>query len=272
MIIVFKCMGTQRVGLCSGRIHVDCDEKGRFIKQPTNVWKIRMAFIIAGCWMFLCCTALIGPGLQSIKNTSVSILKLNQNTNDVATQGMLILDQVQRAKWNIDELDVQSLLTCPKSKSVIKIDAKFDQLEEVIQEVDFEEIRQHIDIVMNGNMLIEAAVNVVEEYDWIIKMFTLVLGVLTFFMIFASCSAWSGMYRYLFALTDMMDLFILPLFVLAIMCCWIVSSALAFAGISNAGKFAILSTKKIDFLYPMISLSSQISVQEIHSNTVWLER
>lgn len=245
LIITFKCMGPQRVGLCAGRIHVDCDEKGRFIKQPTNVWKIRVAFIIAGCWMFLCLTALIGPGLQSIKNTSVSIRKLNQNTNDVATQGMLILDQVQRAKWNIDELDVQSLpmmvkKTCPKSKSVIKIDAKFDQLEEVIQEVDIEEIRQHIDIVMNGNMLIETAVNFVEEYDWIIKMFTLVLGVLTFFMIFASFSAWSDMYRYLSVLTAMMNLFILPLFVLAIMCCWIVSSALAVAGISNAGTFAII--------------------------------
>lgn len=235
VIVALGCMGKQRVGLCAGRMRVDCNEKGRFIHTPAYVWKIRVTFIISGCWMILFCTALVGPGLESIKTTSVSIRKLNRNVNDVVTQGMLILDQSQHVKWNINKLDVQSLLrTCLESKSVMRIIGKFDQLDEVIRKVDFEGIRQQIDVIMDGTDYIDTAVNVVGEYDWIVKMFSLFLGVLTFFLIFAACSAWSDTYQYLTALTCMLGIFILPTFLFVIMCCWIVSSALAFASISNA--------------------------------------
>jgi hypothetical protein len=45
------------------------------------------------------------------------------------------------------------------------------------------------------------------------------------------------MYRYLSALRCMLELFILPTFAIAIICCWIATSALAFASIFNSGKF-----------------------------------
>jgi hypothetical protein len=245
-------MGKRRVGLCAGRMRVQCDEKGQF-RPPSYAWKLRLSFIIFGCWLILFCMALAGPGLTSIKTTSVSIRKLNRDVNVLATQALLILESVKRVKWNIDEFDVPFVRvveeSCPhlensrfisneSLRSSIKgLEKEFNQLKEEIQYIDSEGIRQHIDFIMDGTEHIESAVTTVEENDWIARLFALVLGGLTVFMIFAACYEWSGRCQYLFALTCMLKLFILPTFVIAIACCWIATSALAFASIFNSGKF-----------------------------------
>ena len=240
------------MGLCAGRMRVDCDEKGHF-RPPSIAWKLRLTFIIFGCWLILFCMALAGPGLASIKTTSVSVRKLNRDVNDLTTQGILILESVKRVKWNIDEFDVPLLRlakeACPNLennrfisdeslRSSIKVlEKEFNQLKEEIKYIDSEGIRQHIDFIMDGAEHIESAVSTFEENDWIVRMFALFLGGLTVFMITAAFSAWNGMYRYLSALRCMLELFILPTFAIAIICCWIATSALAFASIFNSGKF-----------------------------------
>ncbi|KAL3804269.1 hypothetical protein ACHAW5_005867 [Stephanodiscus triporus] len=246
VIITCKCMGKRRVGLCAGRVLVKCDEKGQF-RPPPYVWKLRCTFILFGCCMFGLCMTLVGPGLASIKTTSVTIRKLSRDVDDLMTQGLVILDSVERVKRNIDGLDVQSMLkageACPTLKdmneilsasSIQDIDEKFDRLKEQIQNTDLEKIRQHIDLIMDGTEHIETAATTFEENDWIVKMFVLFLGVLVFFMIFAACSAWSGRCQSLSALTCTSEFIFLPTFVLAIVCCWIATSALAFVSISNA--------------------------------------
>jgi hypothetical protein len=246
-------MGKQRVGLCAGRMRVECDEKGRF-NMPSYAWKLRFTCIIMGGWIILFCLALVGPGLASVKTTSISIRKLNREVNDLTTQGMLILDSVERVKWNIDKLDVQSILmveaACPNLanntfisdeslKSLIKaLEKEFNRLTAQFKYMDLEEIRQHIDSILDGTERIEIAVTTFEENDWIVRMFALVIGGLTVFMTLAAFSACSGIciYRYLAALTCMLQMLIFPTFVLAIICCWIATSALAFASIFNSGK------------------------------------
>jgi hypothetical protein len=110
--------------------------------------------------------------------------------------------------------------------SVQGIDEDFDHLKEQIHKIDSEGIRQAIDFIMDGTEDIETAVTNIEEKDWILRMFLLVLSLMTCFMIFAACYEWSGRCHCLSA----------PTFAIAIICCWIATSALAFASISNAGK------------------------------------
>jgi hypothetical protein len=206
--------------------------------------------------MCVLCTTLAGPGLASTKTTSNSIRKLSRDVNDLIAQGMLILDSVERVKWGIDKLDVQSILmvgeACPNSTymsgilsvSTIKgIDEDFDRVKLQIQNIDLEGIRRYIDFVVDGTDHAEIAVTTFEENDWIVKMFLLVLGGLTLFTILGACSSWSGVYRYIPALTCMLDTFILPTFVLANICCWVAASALVFASIFNSGKCANIETK-----------------------------
>lgn len=202
--------------------------------------------------MILLLSALVGPGLQSIETTSMSTRKLNRDVKDLITQGLLIMDQVKRVKWNIGALDVESILkveeACPNlnnnafisnkslRSSIRGLDREFDQLKDYLEHTDLEGIRQQVDYIMDGTDAIETSVIVVEKNDWMIRMFALVTCVLVFFMIFAACSSFSGRCRHLPALSCMAELFVLPVFVFAIVGSWFATSVLVFAGVSNAGK------------------------------------
>jgi len=248
-VMTCKCMGKRRVGLCAGRARVVSDDKGQF-RPPNYLWTLRCSFVVLGCFMILLAMMLVGPGLSSVENTSVSIRKLNRDVKDLITQGLLIMDSVKRVRWNMDSLDVQATLqvdkACPnldnntfisdkKMRSSIRgLKRDFDDLKDYLQESDFEGIRQHIDHILDGTEYIDSAVSVVERNDWTVRMFALVLNVLVFFMIFAACAALSGRCHYLPALRWMAELLILPLFVILVVASWLATSVLAIGSISNA--------------------------------------
>ena len=163
------------------------------------------------------------------------------------------MDQVKRVKWNIDDMDVDSILqvekACPNlennaflsnkslQSSIRGIDEEFAQLKEFLDETDLEGVRSQIDRVIDGTEYVDSAVFMVEKNDWGVRMFAMILSGLTFFMIFASFTTLlCGPCRRLPALKCMTELFILPNFVLAIVISWLVTAALAFASISNAGE------------------------------------
>lgn len=250
-ILTCKCMGRQRVGgLCAGRLRITADSKGKF-RTPPYLWALRCTFMAFGCCMMLLCVALVGPGLSSLGATSVSTRKINRDIKDMITQGLLIMDSVKRVRWNIEKLDVESILNvegaCPNLEkntfvtdrtfrsSVEGMSREFDQLEEYIDGNNLEGMREQIDRILDGADYIDDAVTTFEKNDWTVRMFALVLSVLAFFLTFASCTALGGKCS-LPALTCMSELFILPLFVLAVMCSWFGTAALAFASITNAGE------------------------------------
>jgi hypothetical protein len=234
-------MGTQRAGLCAGRMYVDCDEKGQFIKRPAYVWKIRVAFIFFGLFMLYLCLALAGPGLISIKKMSSSMLSLIYDADRLITRGLQIMDSTESAKAGIDDgMDMLSMLsidkTFPIPEAIVRIATEFDQFQRQLQIINFKEIRKQLYFTMD---LLEQIVRMLirfEENDWIIRMFALVMGVLTFFMIIQSFLAWSGGCQYLSKLKVSSEYIVLPLFILGIAFCWIVTAAIAFTGVINAGK------------------------------------
>ena len=238
LLIAFKCMGTQRVGLCAGRMYVECDEKGNFIKRPTYVWKIRVIFIFFGLCMLYLCIALAGPGLISIKKTSSSMRRLIFDTDRLIARGLEIMTSAESAKLGINNgLDKLSMLSIDKTFPIPEV---IVNMARQLQNINFEEIRKQLYVTMDGFEQIGKILIRFEENDWIIRMFALVMGVLTFFMIIQSCLAWNGGWRYLSKLRVTSEYIILPLFTVGIACCWIVTAALAFAGIINAGKFKLL--------------------------------
>ena len=238
MIIVFKCMGTQRVGLCAGRMYVDCDEKGQFIKRPTYLRKIRVIFIFFGLCMLYLCIALAGPGLASITNTSSSMRRLIFDTDRLIARGLEIMTSAESAKLGINNgLDILSMLSIDKTFPIPEV---IVNMARQLQNINFGEIRKQLYVTMDGFEQIEKILIRFEENDWIVKMVILFFGVITFFMIIQSCLAWNGECRYLSKLRVTSEYIILPLFSVGIACCWIATAALAFAGIINAGKFKLL--------------------------------
>jgi hypothetical protein len=196
--------------------------------------------------MLLLCRALVGPGLSSIDYTVDSVRNLNRDVKDLTTQGLLIVDSVKRVKWNIEELDLDSILrldgACPNFKNktftsdMKGLEQEFDQLRQFIQNSDVDGVKEQLDVVMNGTDTIDRGVMTVEENDWIVKLFALVLSGLTIFMLLAACITLSGRCQFLRALKCMSELVILPMFVLAIIGTWIAITGLAFVNIPNAGE------------------------------------
>ena len=273
-ILTCKCMGKRRVSFfAGGRFRViqqqsqsssannkhkkkKKQKKSSSFKPPSYIWQLRCTFMILGCIMILLCVALVGPGLHSITQVSYNTRKLNRNVKDIITQGLLIMDQVNNVKSNLFDdgtIDVQSILrieeSCPNIKnntfisnkslrtSIAGIENEFDNLKVYLQQSDFEGVRTHVNYLIDGTDAIETAIITVERNDWMVRMFAMILSVLSFFMIFAACGAFTvSKCLYLPAMGCMLEVFILPVFILGIVCSWLVTSVLAFASISNAGK------------------------------------
>ncbi len=238
-------MGKHQVGMFAGRVRVESDEKGPF-RPPTFLWKLRCTFVLFGACMLLLCRALVGPGLSSIDYTVDSVRNLNRDVQDLSSQGLLIVDSVKRVKWNIDEVDIDSILrldkACPNFKNntftsnIEQLDKEFIQLRLFVEKIDVDIVKQQFDVIMNGTDSVDRAVTKVEENDWTVKFFALFLSGLTIFMILAACITLTGRCQRLRALKCMSELIILPMFVLTIIGSWVAISGLAFATIPIAGE------------------------------------
>ena len=245
-------MGKHRVGLCAGSVQVATarSELGSF-RLPPYVWKLRCTFIIIGLCMILLCAALAGPGMTNMTKTSQSIRDSNMYVQDLIADGLVILDSVESVKRNVEPLDVSSMMNikaaCPRfetnlflpvnslQSTITAADGKFNELRQVLQLSDFDAMYQIVDDIWTATEHIDTATTIFEEHDWIVKLFVLFLGGLTFFMILRTVVSLSCRHKFR-PLSALTELFILPLFVEATIIIWIATSAIASVSIPNAGK------------------------------------
>lgn len=249
IIIAFACMGKARVGFLAGRVRVTSDQQGDFY-IPRHLSKLRILFILLGVGVILCNVAIIGPGLSAIEDATLSTRKLTRDVDDLATQGLLIMDGVSNAERNINELNVEALLkledACPNLKgntfvndkqlksSIASLEKAFNNLEDYVDGSEFEDIRESIDMIMDGTSNVEALVTEVEMNHWVLKMFVLFLDVLVIFMILSTLVSLSG--QYLEPLKFMTMIIVFPAFVVLICASWVAAAFVSFLGISNAGE------------------------------------
>lgn len=245
-------MGKHRVGLCAGRVHdTSYRSESWSFRQPSYVWKLRCSFITIGLGMIILCAVLAGPGMTNIATTLNSVRNSNVYVQDLIAEGLMILDSVERVKRNIEPLDVSSMMNieaaCPSfqtnlfipvdslKSTITAADKEFKELKQMLQLSDFEAIRQLIDTIWTATEHIDTAATIVGKHDWIVKMFALCLGGLTFFMILRTILTLTCSHKYP-SVTAMTELFFLPLFVEAMVIIWVATSAMTILSIPNAGK------------------------------------
>lgn len=248
-IIALRCLGPKRATFFTGRIRIKSDKSESF-RLPPYIWKLRCLFVILGISVILCSVALVGPGMTSIDNVAYSARKLNRDISDITTQGLLITDSISRAKTNLERLNVDQLMDvgskCPVflNNSVVsnesltttmtEIKSEIDSLKDYMEGNDFNGVQDQIRSIMDGSEILEIAATLFEENDWIARMYAVVLDGIVFFMIISSCMTLSG--KNPPALKFMNMFFILPAFVILIIGSWFITSFIAAAAISNAGK------------------------------------
>ena len=245
-------MGKERVGLLAGRVRVTSDDKGDFY-IPKHLCILRLFYIMLGIGIIFCNVAIVGPGLHSVEDATLSIRKLTRRVDDLATQGLLIMDGVSSAERNIHELDIESLLNlqdaCPNlegnefindkklKSSIASLDTAFDKFREFVDGNEFEYIRENIDMVMDGTSNVDEFVTSVEVNDWIVKMSVLILNALVGFMIITTLVSLSG--TYLEPLKMITMILIFPAFIILVCSSWIGAAFVSIIGVSNAGKLSL---------------------------------
>ena len=247
-------MGKHRVGLCAGTVTVTSDRSASESYRPPSyilLWKLRCTFIIIGCCMILLCAALAGPGMTSITTASKSVRNANISVQDLVADGLVILDSVDRVKRNIEPLDVSSMMNieavCPTfqtnlflpvdslKSTIMSADNEFNELKTLLQLTDIEAIRKTIDTIWNATEQMDMATTIIGNHDWIVQIFALFLGGLTFFMILRTVATLSCQHKYR-PMTALTEIFVLPLFVEAMIIAWVATSVIAIVSIPTAGK------------------------------------
>jgi hypothetical protein len=258
IIITLGCMGRQRVGLLAGRVGVISDDKGDFY-IPKHLWKLRVFFILLGVGIILCNVAIIGPGLHSVEEAMLSTRKLTRDVDDMATQGLLIMDGVSNAERNIEKLDIESLLNledaCPNlsgnafmndkklRSSIASLNTAFNNFGEFVDGSQFIGLRDNIDMIMDGTSNVDESVTRVEMNDWIVKMCVLFLNALVGFMIITTLVSLSG--TYLEPLKFITMILVFPAFVVITCASWSSAAFISMIGIANAGKSQLTWLMKI---------------------------
>ena len=251
-IVSCKCMGERRVGLLSGRMHLQPDVKGRF-RPPLFLWKLRFTFMFLGCCIIGCSLMLAMPATKSVVNASGSSLKTQRQINDLMDQGLLIVADLSRVKMNFNTLDIQSALEvkkfCPGfetfasdesvNDSIQVINEKFDDVNDLLASIDFESVRNSIDFVKSGTYNIETAANLVQDNDWIVRMYVLVLDVVVLFMLVAASEILDKNPKIDPALQMMVRFFIFPLFVVCVVLAVAASAIFAVVSTANSGEVVL---------------------------------
>lgn len=244
-------MGRERVGLLAGRVRVLCDEKGK-PKHTPDTWPLRVSFMILCCVMIMLGFALVGPGLQSLTQTSTSTRKLNRDVKDVGIQSLLILDTVRRVRWNIEDLNVSELAKtardCPNAQNntfmadgnirdtIANVDREFEEMKLYLNETNFESVQSHVYAVLDRSESVDEALTSLEKNDWMVRMFIMVFDVTVVFMFLAACASLSGKIRAFPALRCMTKMIFLPVFVVSVACFWGAAIALGIGSMANAGE------------------------------------
>lgn len=252
-IMSCKCMGKRRVGFLSGRMHLQPDKKGRF-RPPLYLWKLRYTFMLLGCCIIACALMLAMPATKSVLNASKSSQRIHREMKDLSDQGLLIVADLSRVKKNVDALDVRSILQveklCPDYKTFLAseeslneslqlISNEFDDVHNLLEGFDFESVRNSIDFVNAGTDHIDTAATVVQDNDWMVKMYALVLNVMVVFMLLAASEILDKDASINPALQMMVNVFIFPVFVICVVIAVFTTVLLAVVGTANSDFCAV---------------------------------
>lgn len=261
-IMSCKCMGKRRIGFLSGRMAIQADKKGRF-RPPIYLWKLRYTFMFLGCCIIGCALMLAMPATKSVLNASKSSQKIHREIKDMTDQGLLIVADLSRVRKNVAALDVRSTLQveklCPDYKSFLSsdeslndslqlINQEFDDVNNLLNGFDFDSVRNGIDFVNTGTDYIDTAATVVQDNDWMVKMYVLVLDVMVVFMLLAASEILDKDARINPALQMMVNVFFFPVFVICVV-----------IAVTSAVLIAVMGTANSDFC----AIGPEVTVQNI---------
>uniref|UniRef100_A0A6U3T8E0 Protein tweety homolog n=1 Tax=Ditylum brightwellii TaxID=49249 RepID=A0A6U3T8E0_9STRA len=244
-LLMLTFAGHHRVGWGSGRIYTTGkrDVQAAFILKR----RIQFLFTISCLPVFLGCVTLIGDGLGPAQVAVVEMKKLNQDIRSVIYEGMNIATTALRVQKNLSPDQVGPLFEVDKlclkkiddplvnytylSSTLDGIANEFDRISAYINE-NISEVHTDMLMLRESSKKVEDYFIWFQENDWLVKMFVLLIGTITLFMLSATILSTFGLSNP--PLRFMIGYFLLPIFITLLLAASLGSCALAVVTIMNA--------------------------------------
>jgi len=233
LILVFKCLGPERVGFLSGSNFVQTTESH---KRPS---RIRLIFLNSSLLVIIFSILLVTNGLGNLQRTVTTLDSSNAEVDKIAFEADIIVDGmiiVGSQSAGIRDVIVSNLGNfCPgepdiKGKTGIDFDAiavatieKLAQLKDFIEN-NADDLQNALQRVNDGTADLDDALQYADATDWRVKMVVVPLVIVPAIMFVGVGLAWFDISND--TVQCILSWFILPIFVFLITFMWLLCSSL----------------------------------------------
>lgn len=271
LLAIFKCLGQRKIGMFSG-------SPMRAIEGSKKPMIVRIVFVISAIMVVTFAALLVTEGLTQLKSgvvtvydSSVEVGRILGVIDDFANALEGVGDNVAPIRDElVNRVSDDNFCAGVDLNAVTGID--FDSLTANVVEYlnEIEDYTGFSDDIQEATADLRRAAQSVEETsenitprDWQSLMFIVPFSVFAVVFVVGVALAWCG--RSITWYTCILSWFVLPLFILLVVVCFIVSGGIAIAASINAGRrpFIVFRTISCDSFAYRAFLVYQISVQVV---------
>ncbi len=253
-IAFFKWRGVKRYGCLAGQVaHKKNDEDKQTAHNRFQI--IQYVFIVAVIGVFIGIVMMLKRAVPFLDVAVTDILGLNREMLDALEYGQGAAKYTAEAVRSVHDpiSEIRNVTVFPEyctdqvAIDTFKIQSTVDDIVDYLSEVqdfldkyEFEELEENLDVMVDRSHLVQDALTLYLENDWISKMYVLILGILSFFLCcYSMVTNWCNIAKE--GAGFMTSYFLLPIFFVGTLGSWFLTVAFASGSAMNSGKFKMRS-------------------------------
>lgn len=246
-MLYFKVRGYKKFGCWAGQMFYKKDVE----KKETSYKKyqaIQYMFIVAIFGVFFGSTLLLKMGVPFLAQAVYEISDLNQDLQNTLMEGKVVATYtsqgIQGVKDPLTELSSYLDIVgefCPDENAVntYKIDATISDMvdlmsgvKDFLERYEVEGLETNLEIMLERSSTLNQVLDTYTDYDWVVRMYTCIVGVLSLFFFVFTLSGWCNVGNH--GARAMASYFVVPVFVVMVSIGWIMTIFFAVGSTMNS--------------------------------------
>jgi len=245
-MLYFKVRGSKRYGCMAGQVTYkkEVESKEKSFKRYEY---IQYVFILAICGIFFGSALLLKKGVPFLAAAVTEIKVLNEDLQNTLFGGKTIAtytsEGIKGVKGPVAELggyiDINEICSNRSAVDEYKIDSSISDIvdhmsgvQDFLERYEVEGLESNLDIMLDRSKTFDQALDLYTENDWVVKMYSMIVGVLSMFFLTYTLSGWCNLGNP--AAEAMTSYFVQPLFVVMIVIGWMLTIFFAVGSVMNS--------------------------------------
>ena len=245
-MLYFKVRGSKRYGCMAGQVTYKKEVETKD-KSFQRYEYIQYVFLLAICGIFFGSALLLKKGVPFLASAVTEIKVLNEDLRNTLSGGKTIAtytsEGIQAVQGPLAELggyiDINEICTNQSAVNTYKIDSSISDIvdhmsgvEDFLERYEVEGLESNLDIMIDRSKDLDQALDLYTGNDWVVKMYSMIVGVLSFYFLTYTLSGWCNLGNP--AAKAMTSYFVVPLFVLMISIGWMLTILFAVGSVLNS--------------------------------------